>query len=437
MMTRFNTGAIMKQHRQTLWPLSVLTVLCVILLAAAMTTRTPVKVSAQDIAPAQVRKIVWSPSGTWLAVMYQNGEVQVLNSEDLAPVFTVQGHIAAGTEVAWSPDETMLASGAFDPDNTLRIWDAKTGTLINEYPEVGIDILSVAWKPDGSQIIASAAEPLTSSEPTLIVEVTTGELARTNPGTIGNLAWSPDLRRIAVTGTSSLVIFDASDFEVVAEYRINQQRFRPGLQSQPIALTWNHAGSLIAAGMGDGRVFLWDPENPNPDAVITLIAHDYTGTDRFTGWVHALHFDEMDQMLTAVSGDGTVRTWDIQTQRVISEQTLSPNYAADISPLGVRVANGLSTPTDVVKNPESLVETRVSNGQISLYVLNPTPAEFERVAELCEIPQAARSTLAQQLVTRDEATKAAAIDDIQAVGQHPACAADLLAVAEALLAEDE
>src|SRR5205823_7092988 len=55
------------------------------------------------------------------------------------------------TCMAFAPDGRLLASGGLDA--TVRLWDPKLGTLLEEVPHPG-PVFSLAWSPDG-RLLAS------------------------------------------------------------------------------------------------------------------------------------------------------------------------------------------------------------------------------------------------------------------------------------------
>ena len=69
--------------------------------------------------------------------------------------FSSQGHLAAVTSVAWSPDGCKIVSGSYD--NTLKIWNVETGEYIETLSGHTHYVRSVSWSPDGN-LIASGSD---------------------------------------------------------------------------------------------------------------------------------------------------------------------------------------------------------------------------------------------------------------------------------------
>ena len=65
-----------------------------------------------------------------------------------AALQTLEGHRRRVNSVAVSPDGTQVVSGSYD--NTVRLWDAKTGAALQTLEGHSGGVNSVAFSPDGN-----------------------------------------------------------------------------------------------------------------------------------------------------------------------------------------------------------------------------------------------------------------------------------------------
>src|SRR5205807_1070921 len=66
------------------------------------------------------------------------------------------GHTDTVTSVAFRPDRQRLASGS--DDNTVRLWDARTGKCLLSLPEHTDTVTSVAFSPDGQRLASGSGD---------------------------------------------------------------------------------------------------------------------------------------------------------------------------------------------------------------------------------------------------------------------------------------
>lgn len=100
-------------------------------------------------------EVAFSPDGTLLATGDgPEGDVLVWSVQNsAAPPRRLQGHTREVYAVAFSPDGFLLASGSGDA--TVRLWDVATGELRATLSGHDISVQGVAFSPDG-QTLASA-----------------------------------------------------------------------------------------------------------------------------------------------------------------------------------------------------------------------------------------------------------------------------------------
>jgi WD40 repeat protein len=112
-----------------------------------------------------------------------------------------------GNRVAFRPDGLRLATGG--EDNTVKIWDAKTGEERETLRGHTGDVFAVAFSPDG-RWLATAGEDTTVR----LWDAKSWELRRAlrgHTGIVGTLAFSPDSRRLASGSRDrTLKVWDAT-----------------------------------------------------------------------------------------------------------------------------------------------------------------------------------------------------------------------------------
>jgi len=83
-------------------------------------------------------------------VRFGDETVRLWEADSGRMVNTLAGHKNWSRSVAWSPDGQRLASGS--SDQTVRLWDAASGRLLNTLTGHENWVNSVAWSPDGQRL---------------------------------------------------------------------------------------------------------------------------------------------------------------------------------------------------------------------------------------------------------------------------------------------
>ena len=111
---------------------------------------------SQSIANVSVRAhpvCVWNPESTVLALGESKGGIHIIDVKSLQVRKQLSGHDAPVNGLAWSPDNSRIASCA--SDGTLRIWGSESGDelAIFHLPNHDVhDVHAVDWSRDGRRL---------------------------------------------------------------------------------------------------------------------------------------------------------------------------------------------------------------------------------------------------------------------------------------------
>jgi WD40 repeat protein len=247
--------------------------------------------------------------------------------------------------VAWSPDGRLLATGGTvlgtrQPD--VILWDAATGGMIHRLSGHTGDVDSIAFSPDGSRLVTTAAE----DPRTIIWNTRTGRPRLTVPiaeGYPGGASFSPDGRLVAIGDTGDVAgirIVDARTGDPVrtigegevdyfspsfspdgtrigarsaGDVRVydiasgRQVLNIPGAAGDKGGVIYSPDGSRIATSCCEGSPTIWDARTGRK--LLTL--EGPTGAQAFSGVAWSA-----DGGLVATGGtDGMARVWDARSGR--------------------------------------------------------------------------------------------------------------------------
>jgi WD40 repeat protein len=225
-----------------------------------------------------VRRLAWSGDNPLLASAAFDW-----NAPDLTirlwnthgePVNSLNGHTGLILSLAWSPDAKILASGS--ADQTVRLWD-RDGKLIRSMTVGKGEVWSLAWSPDGNTL---ATGSMTGTlNPTVQLWRLDGTLI-TSMGTMYtggkfyNLLWSPDGQRL-LGGAIDYRLWRSDGSEVAylaacqyctpsfgAAWSPDSQRFGIGDENGELRL-YTREGSLIEKRQLENNVDVirWSPNN--------------------------------------------------------------------------------------------------------------------------------------------------------------------------------
>lgn len=228
--------------------------------------------------------------------------------------------------IAFSPDGTRILTGG--RDQTVRVWDARTGQAIGE-PLRGLEGMasSVAFSPDGARIVFGGRDGTVQ-----VWDAQSGQLLGQALGghtdEVNSVAFSPDGARI-VSGSNDRTVrmWDAQSGQAISE----PLRGHEGWVS---CVAFSPDGTRIASGSGDLTVRLWEVPSGQPLGS-PLRGHE--------GWVSGIAFSPDGERLATGSGFCMVRLWDVRTGQPLREPLRGhEGFVSSVafSPDGTRLASG-------------------------------------------------------------------------------------------------
>jgi WD40 repeat protein len=264
----------------------------------------------------------FSPDGQRIVIgsFYQPVAV-VVDVSSGAEVFTLSGHKAPISDVAWSPDGRWIATAS--ADGSTRIWEAETGRPRFRLSGHTADVFAVDWSPDSTRLVTGSTDG-TARVWRITQEGATGLLSLSSQGTrsgVAGAAFSPDGDRV-MTGDGRITAVEVWDVSITGDAEWANLPAVPLFEG---SAAFTPDGRRLVASTVDGSATIWDPAtgarlltfganrpSADPDRLdvfaIDPLVDGPSGTDLF-----AIDVSSDGALVATASANGSARVWDAAT----------------------------------------------------------------------------------------------------------------------------
>ncbi|ORY62303.1 WD domain-containing protein [Pseudomassariella vexata] len=218
-----------------------------------------------------IRSIAWNPLGTWVATGSADKTLRVWNVDkpNVRQSTELKGHSGPIEKIAFNPvKELELCS--VSSDGTVKFWDVRTRTLINEVKGLG-ETFTLAWSADGeSLIVGNKADILYVLSPTQNTPVSSHQ--QDVPTNQVVFCWSKE-RIYVTTGEGRTRILSFPEFNPVYTYDwkdpAEAEMKLTGHTSSCISAALHPYNKYLVTGGTDALISIWDTTEWNCVRTIT------------------------------------------------------------------------------------------------------------------------------------------------------------------------
>ncbi len=226
----------------------------------------------------------------------------------LVEVKRLAGHTGTVTSVDVSSDGRLAVScsGWPDGDESLRLWDLKTGEQIHRLVGHEGQVLRAFFSPDGKLVVSGG-----SDRTARIWDVETGQqksiYTGENVGWVHSVSFTPDGAHVLVGHGNDSGTFDVRDVEtgrVIGSLQAERGR--------DLAVAISPDGSR-ALTTRNNSVVVWDLRTRNK---LQVLAGD---EDKVSRAIHSVVFASDNLRALTAGMDGTVKIWNTTTGQVMKQ----------------------------------------------------------------------------------------------------------------------
>lgn len=274
----------------------------------------PMETVIQQGHPAAVTAVAFSPDGNLIATGSKDKTVKLWETSTGNEVRTLAGHASEITDIHFTPDGKYLLSSNWD--HTVKVWEILTGRMIRDFTTHQRMVKSVTVDEKGTVFSAGAERE------GYAWDMNTGDVKytfRVDPGQYGpSLDLSPDGKYLAVGNDNGrILILNTSDADTVFNVRELEYSSCGGCYTKVI---FSRTGKYFLSAANRGPMILWSMKDGSKIRTLVEKQDEYASIAFSPDENYALSADEK-----------TITLWNLRNGKKTGENSDLEKTVNDIA----------------------------------------------------------------------------------------------------------